>query len=276
MKISLSTNWCNTWLNSGEAIVDQALALGFNELELGYNTTLEQVPGFKRRLDEMPVGSVHSFCPVPISAPSGSPELYQLVSLNDNAGAIARAHTIRNIEFAAEIGADTLVMHCGRAPVNNWLGFVSKSARKRNGLKLMDVFRKQMEVIIPTLEKYHVTLGMENMPYPQGFPDENESDIILKEFSGAPLGVWYDTGHQKVRESNKWIDPGWMPKVVGMHLNDVHDFADEHLAPGMANVDFKALKPMLLNSPHVVFEPNSKITEFELRNGIEFIHEAVS
>ena len=276
MKYSLSTNWCNTWLHSGEEIADKAIELGFSELELGYNTTIEQVAGFKHRLDQIPVGSVHAFCPVPISAPNGYPELYQLASFNDNARAIARTHTIRNIEFAASMGADTLVMHCGRVDVTNLFGFVSKSARMKRGKKMMDIFFKQLEEIIPALEKYHITLGMENMPYPQGFPDENESAELIAHFKGAPIGVWYDTGHQKVREANKWVDAGWMPEVVGMHLNDVHDFADEHLAPGMAKVDFKALKSMLMKSPHIVFEPNSKITEQELRNGIEVINEAIS
>ena len=89
MKFSLSTNWCNQRLNDGEAIAEKALSLGFEELELGYNTTPEQVPGFRKMLDRIPVGSVHAFCPVPLSAPQGYPELYQLASLDEEARKMA-------------------------------------------------------------------------------------------------------------------------------------------------------------------------------------------
>ena len=40
MKLSLSTNWCNRRIESGEEIADKAMELGFTELELGYHTTL--------------------------------------------------------------------------------------------------------------------------------------------------------------------------------------------------------------------------------------------
>lgn len=80
MTFALSTNWNNRRLATGEAIVDEALALGFGALELGFHTSAEQVKGFKARLDEMPVGSIHAFCPVPLSAPCGHPELYSLAS----------------------------------------------------------------------------------------------------------------------------------------------------------------------------------------------------
>ena len=55
MKLSLSTNWCNRRIESGEAIADKAMELGFDELELGFHTPADQVPGFKSRLDRIPV-----------------------------------------------------------------------------------------------------------------------------------------------------------------------------------------------------------------------------
>lgn len=102
MKLSLSTNWCNRRLKTGEEIAEKALELGFDELELGFHTPIDQVAGFKRMLDRIPVGSVHAFCPVPISAPCGYPELYSLASFDEDQRALARFHVKRNIEFAAE------------------------------------------------------------------------------------------------------------------------------------------------------------------------------
>ena len=114
MKIALSTNWCNSRLEDGGAIVDEALSLGFDALELGFRTTELQAAGIKARLGEMPVGSVHAFCPVPISAPSGHPELFTLASFDAGARALARAHVAKNVRFAAEVGADAVVLHAGR------------------------------------------------------------------------------------------------------------------------------------------------------------------
>ena len=67
MKLSLSTNWCNRRINDGREIAEKALELGFEELELGFHTTAQQVAGFKAMLGRIPVGSVHAFCPVPLS-----------------------------------------------------------------------------------------------------------------------------------------------------------------------------------------------------------------
>ena len=104
MKFSLSTNWCNRRIESGEEIAEKAMELGFEELELGFHTTQAQVKGFKARLDQIPVGSVHAFCPVPISAPQGYPELYPLASLDENDRAIARVHVKKNIELPRKWG----------------------------------------------------------------------------------------------------------------------------------------------------------------------------
>jgi len=114
MKLSLSTNWCNRRIESGEEIAEKALELGFDELELGFRTRGESVPGFRRMLDRIPVGSVHAFCPVPLSAPYGHPELYTLASFDDEARAMARFQVKRSVEFAADIGADVVVLHAGR------------------------------------------------------------------------------------------------------------------------------------------------------------------
>ena len=58
MRFALSTNWNNHRLADGAAIADEALALGFDALELGFHTTPEQVPGIRSRLDRLPVDSV--------------------------------------------------------------------------------------------------------------------------------------------------------------------------------------------------------------------------
>ena len=288
MKFSLSTNWCNRRIESGEEIADKAMELGFEELELGFHTTQFQVKGFKARLDQIPVGSVHAFCPVPISAPQGYPELYSLASLDENDRAIARVHVRKNIEFAAEMGADAVVLHAGRVMCRGLFRRWDLKRRVKRGQKLVTAFKKELEQMIPILEKNKVTLGLENLPYLEGFPAEWE----MKDLVGDWVKPWLDTGHDFVRRVNGWwnvssfksgedaaspleaaspqdaASPLLQP--VGMHISDSQG-GDDHLPPGEGRVDFPMLKTFAENARHVVFEPNSSVTEERLKKGLSFL-----
>jgi len=277
MRLSLSTNWCNRRIDRGEEIADLALALGFGELELGYHTTPQQAEGFKRRLDELPVGSVHAFCPVPISAPQGYPELYALASFDAEDRKMAQIQVRRTLQFAAEMGSDTVVLHAGRVYCETWFKRNRSKKRTREGLKMVDIFKGELSALVPELEKSGVTLALENLPYFEGFPDETEAATLLDTFRGAPVKAWFDTGHHRVRECNKWLPPTFSLQpssfglYQGMHLNDVVDLNDDHLAPGFGKVDFVALKPLAESVRHVVFEPNAEVSETALKNGLAYI-----
>jgi len=275
MKLSLSTNWCNRRIERGEEIVDLALSLGFNELELGYHTTALQAKGFKARLDEMPVGSVHAFCPVPISAPQGYPELYSLASFDEEDRKMAHIQIMRTVQFAADMGADTVVLHAGRVLCDTWFNGNRPKKRAREGRKMLEIFMTELGALVPDLERLGVTLALENIPYYEGFPNEEESAEILKWFKNAPVKSWFDTGHHRVRECSGWLPSGFrlMPFdcYAGMHLNDVVDVTDDHFAPGFGKVDFPALKPLAESVKHIVFEPNSHVAETQLASGVEYI-----
>lgn len=281
MKLSLSTNWCNRRLESGEEIADKALELGFAELELGFHTTLEQVRGFKSRLDQIPVGSIHAFCPVPISAPQGYPELYQLANFDEEGRRMALFQVKRNVTFAAEMGADTVVLHAGRVMCASLFESWYRRRRLTRGVKLLNVFRRTLEELRPILEENKVTLALENLPYFEGFPNEYELKKILEWDLGGWVKGWYDTGHARVREQNGWLDKSVdvRPEALdpqhyaGMHLNDVVDKTDDHLAPSFGKVDFKALAAFAKGVRHVVFEPNAGVSESDLKKGVAFIRE---
>ena len=302
MKLSLSTNWCNRRINDGAKIAEKALQLGFDELELGFRTHIEQVAGFKAMLSKIPVGSIHAFCPVPVSAPHGHPELFQLASFDADERGLARAHVVKNIRFAAEIGADTVVLHAGRVAFStlfrkmdsvvlratlkkcgNDIGKPqyakllrkARDARSKHGARLFEPFVNEVAALLKILESSHVTLAFENLPYLEGFPDEREVAEVVRIFNSPYVKAWFDTGHHRVRRMHNWIEDDSFAHrqgiFAGMHLNDVVDFTDDHLAPGYGKVDFEALKPLAKSVRHVVFEPNSAISEDALRNGIKLI-----
>ena len=292
-------------MESGEEIADKAMELGFRELELGYHTTLFQVKGFKARLDQIPVGSVHAFCPVPISAPQGYPELYSLASFDEESRKMAKLMVGRNITFAAEMGADTVVLHAGRVPFGRifdrldtaklrkvftdgdcrvddkkYAKTLARAGKRRQarGEKMLDIFKMELSELVPVLEKYKVTLALENMPYYEGLPLPDELQKILAWDLGGWVKGWYDTGHARVCEMHGWhsqpsqpTQPSQPLNFIGMHLNDVEAFNDDHLAPGMGKVDFAALRTFAENVKHVVFEPNAGVKEADLKRGVEHI-----
>jgi hypothetical protein len=47
---------------------------------------------------------VHNFCPVPIGAPRGHPEIWTLAARDERERESAMHHTGRTIRFAAEVG----------------------------------------------------------------------------------------------------------------------------------------------------------------------------
>ena len=267
-RFALSTNWCNRRLESGEAIVEEAMALGFEALELGFHTTDAQAKGIRRTLDRMPVGSIHAFCPVPISAPQGYPELYLLADFDEAARGLARVHVKKNIEFAASMGADTVVLHAGRVMCrgrffHRW----DMKRRVKRGRRMVDVFMRELDALLPVCEANKVTLGLENLPYLEGFPAEWE----LKDVAGEWVQPWLDTGHDYVRRVNNWPADAGQPippfQPVGLHISDSRG-DDDHLPPGEGKVDFASLKSVAAKARHLVFEPNAQVTPGALRAGM--------
>lgn len=306
MRFALSTNWNNDRLDDGAAIADEAIAIGFDALELGFRTQPEQLAGFKSRLDQMPVDSIHAYCPVPLGAPSGHPELHRLASRDPDERALARILLKKTLACAKDLGAKVVVTHAGYADLDGWIvnldsevlrklltlkdgkedterpvykKYLAKAlVRRRNrGRKLLDIFRKELDIILPDFQKSGVTLALENLPRLEGFPNADEAETLLKDYADAPVRLWFDTGHARVRECHKWsggvtaIATRVADYVCGMHLNDVKDFHDDHRQPGWGKVDFAALAPLAKRDILRVFEPHAPVTADELKASLASI-----
>ena len=277
---ALSTNWNNSRLNDGAAIADEAEALGFDALELGFRTQPEQLPGFRSRLDRMPVTSVHAYCPVPIGAPSGHPELYQLCSPDANERALARMLLEKTFSCAADLGAKVVVFHAGYADLTTLFGNLFATARKlrvKRGRKLLETFMREFETLRPSLEKKGIVLALENLPRQEGFPNLDEAKELMKAFEGAPLRLWFDTGHALVRETHGWAGESahmaaeLAPWICGMHLNDVRGPEDDHQEPGWGNVDFARLTFLAKRDILRVFEPHRPVPFDDLKDALLYM-----
>lgn len=296
MRFSISTNWCARRHTAGEALIDEVLELGFEAVELGYHTSEELAEGIGRRVAEgaVVVDSVHSYCPVPIGAPHGYPELYLLASLDENERAMAAILLERTMEFAVQMGAGAVVLHAGRVFLESrWWGDLGTRrlartlmqecggevesreyqgllarARKRRGKRMQryfDYFCMALDGLLPKFERAGVNLCLENLPSIEAFPDVDEVGLLQERFAGSALRHWHDMGHGQVREYLGWdnnlaVAERLLGVTRGIHIHDALPPMGDHLPPGRGGIDFAAFSFYGQEGIIRVFEPGSDIS----------------
>ncbi|MFO7936230.1 MAG: sugar phosphate isomerase/epimerase family protein [Kiritimatiellia bacterium] len=309
MKFGISTNWNSKRIESGNAIVDEALELGFDALELGYNLTEEQAGEIKMRADngDIAIDSVHCYCPVPIGAPHGYPELYLLASLDEDEKVMARINIERTLEFTAKMGARVMVLHAGRIFLNSFFSRMSTHTladaiaaeggndgdrymrllekalkrRKARAAKYFNSFCVTLEALLPRFEEAGVTLALENLPSIEAFPDMAEMLMLKERFDTPALAYWHDIGHAQVREFFRWerhteVLQALLPFTAGTHIHDAQPLLDDHLPPGTGEVNFKDLIGLRDQSIVKVFEPSPDILPADLKKSLEFMRKVWS
>jgi sugar phosphate isomerase/epimerase len=307
MRFSLSTNWNAQRHDDGEKLVDEIMALGFNALELGYHLTEELVTGVRRRVQAgaVAVDSVHAYCPVPIGAPHGYPELYLLASSDEDERAMAAIMIGRTLAFAASVGAKAVVLHAGRIFLDSLFGGITtrrlvdvlgeeetlESAKYRRLLakavlrrtkrvrKIYDGFCLSLDALLPKFEQAGVALCLENLPSIEAFPDEGEMLLLKQRFNTPALAYWHDLGHGQVRENlglirHAEIARGLLPFTRGIHIHDVLPPVNDHLAPGKGRVDFGAFSFFGGADVIKVFEPGPDVTGAGLAESLRYVAES--
>ena len=307
MRMALSTSWNARRQPDGSALVDEALALGFDALELGYHTTEEQAAGVRRRVaaGALTVDSVHAYCPVPTGAPHGYPELYLLTSADEDEQAMARLYLLRTLAFAASMGARAVVLHAGRIRLGSRLWgdpgtaalverldsdgvaspayqrLLARARRRRQARQApyRERFCRSLEQVLPKFEQAGVVLCLENLPSIEAFPDADEMVALRGQFASSALGYWHDMGHGQVRaflgwESHEETAARLLACTRGMHIHDALPPVVDHLPPGEGAIDFGAFafygaEPLLR-----VFEPAPDVPAEALRAALAHVRRA--
>lgn len=301
MKFAVSTHWNAGWHTSGEAMIDDVLALGVDQVELGYNLGVDQVPGVRRRVQEgaVTVCSVHNYCPTPVGAPYGHPELFLLSARDRRTRASAVLHTSSTIQFAAEIGAGVVVMHAGRVGMRHistrllqlyarGRQFSPRYEKLRTRLLMkreklapacLEHIKAGLEELLPFLARHNVRLAIENLPSWETVPNESELEQLLNQFDSPWLCAWHDTGHGRLREilgfssSARWLEK-YGPRLAGMHIHDVTATGCDHVMPPLGTMDFTAFKPFIRSDMVLVFEPAPGTPTDEIRQGLRVVGDA--
>ncbi len=306
MRFSLSTNWNARRHTEGEALTDEILALGFDALELGYHLTEDLAVGVRRRLNTgaMTVDSVHAYCPVPIGAPHGYPELYLLASQDDDERAMAKILIGRTLAFAASVGARAVVLHAGRIFLNAFFGDLGTrtlvesldaensvqapgyqrllaKARKRRAArvgKIFDAFCLALDTLLPKFEAAGVALCLENLPAIEAFPDAGEMEMLKARFDTPALAYWHDLGHGQVREFAGWdnhfdVARALLPITRGIHIHDAVPLMNDHLPPGKGLIDFDGCAFYGAADVIRVFEPGPDVKADALAESLRVVRQ---
>ena len=164
-----------------------------------------------------------------------------------------------NLVITALMGVKTITIHTG-----------NEARHPDYSLEVMfDCLKRSLDELLPFAESLGVTICIENIWYQLNTPERLLA--VKKEFPTDALGFCYDAGHANLM-ARGWCSPesrpmvGWggktpewddhvlekmLPHVVNCHLHDNHGILDEHIVPGLGNVDWNHVIPLLKTAPRL-------------------------
>ncbi len=272
-------------------MLDEILDLGFERVELGHGIRLSLMEGIQRRFNKggFKISSLHNFCPLPIEITRAAPDCYQFSSTDPRERERALKHTFQTIDFAERFGADFVVLHLGRTPIDDYTSKLVRLAevgmlhtREYVREKLACV-KKRQEKAAPFLQRSkdclariaeyaagkNVQLGVESRHSYEEIPNEREMAEVLNEFNIPEVGYWHDFGHVQVKHNLGFLDHReWLaeaaPRLLGCHLHDTKWPGRDHLAPFTGDVEYDQLIPLLPKETLFVFEMSPRRTVEEI------------
>lgn len=301
VNIALTTRWNAARHTDGQEMIEEILELGFRHVELGYDTRLDLVPGIRRMVEEraVMVDSVHNFCPVPMTAHRGHPEIFTFGDKDKRIRELAVAHTTETIRFAAEIGAKVVVTHCGNIQMDRYseqlvalceqgkqftpqyekAKLKLQMKRDKKARKQIPYWHESLQQLLPVLEKHRIQLGMENLPTWEAIPTEAELEAALQYFQSPWLKFWHDMGHGQIRENlglinvERWLER-LQPSLAGMHVHDVLPPAYDHIMPPRGKMDFSRYKRFAKLNILRVIEPTPRTPPEDIKEALAFLTKA--
>jgi sugar phosphate isomerase/epimerase len=303
MQFSLSTRWNAYRHKSGEALIDEILDLGLKRVELGYDLRIDLVDGVKQRITAGIIEclSVHNYCPVPVAAPQGHPELFSLSSLDNRERQSAVRHTTNTITFAAEVGAKAVVVHAGNTrlrqrttklldlaernkmhtPKYEKLKLKLMMERDKKAQPYLNQLYRSLEELLPILQDASIAIGLENLPSWEAIPTETEAQNILQKFDSPHIRYWHDMGHGQIRHNlglishRLWFEK-LAPYLLGMHIHDTEPPAGDHIMPPRGTINFADFSKAPEYTDILVLEPCPGTPAEHVTNAINHLNSSWS
>jgi sugar phosphate isomerase/epimerase len=247
------------------------------------------------------VVSVHNFFPLPLEflKTGGDGDLFSLSDLRHEERQEAVRRTLQTIDHAHDLEARAVVLHCGRVDmeadterlyqdvrkngastekIRQWL---AKKVAERDRLKPahLDALRFSLDKLLRAADKRSLRLGLETRYHYHELPSPDDFEDLLKEFDGAPLGYWHDTGHAFVNEHLGLMTADDLltrlsSRLVGIHLHDAQGLED-HLPPGAGDMDFQTLVPHMATGVSSVLELRPGTPQDDVCRGLEHLKQCL-
>ena len=299
MPLILSTSWNAFRCANAKDMLFEIKKLDFSDVELSFNLTNAMVSetsaliknnGFKVR-------SVHNFCPFPekFSREDALPDCYSMASFDQEERRLAIKYAKRTIDTASLLGAEAVVLHCGRVQIQdqtrklielyerglqeteNFRAIKEEFIRERATIAqpFFDHALSSLEELNKYAEAKAINLGIENRFYYCEIPSLEEVGVILDEFKSSRIFYWHDTGHAQVAENLSFVKHKdyldlYANRMIGSHIHNVIGCQD-HQAPINGQLDFSELKPYLRKETLKVIEAHHPATPKELQASKELL-----
>src|SRR5437868_10260975 len=295
--IAFSTSWNSHRHTSGEEMLREIKALGFDLIELGHGIRISMVPGIQKMFDggEVRFSSLHNFCPLPLELESALPDCYQMSALDPSERSRAVKQTLETIDLAARLEAPFVIIHLGSIAMNPITDELITLAQKGELLsrryvrKKIAAVRKReeraavalgrvkecLQPIVAHAAARNVRLGIEARRGYEEIPSEREMPELLEEIAAPHVGYWHDMGHVQIKENLGFLDHvEWLrtiaPRTVGCHMQDVKWPGQDHQPPFLGDMRLEPLTRMLPQNCQIVWElsPRVSVTEIERSRAI--------
>lgn len=298
--LGISTSFRSEITNSGKEIIEAVTDLGLQAIELEYRITWQMFVEIRPYLKKgIKVLSIHNFFPVPDGVPKdkASGDFYSLSSLDEEERKLALRYSLETIKWAKELGAQAIVLHLGKLPLQDSMEIIKKlyeqkkidttegrkiiqekkEDRKKYGKIYLTSALRSLEELIREAEKRSIFLGIENRYNIHDFPNMEELKIIFQEFRGSCLRYWHDIGHAATQENlglekQEQLLDHFGNLLIGVHLHGCRGYQD-HEAPGWGEENYEILKKYMQAETIRIIETHHRATREELKRGIEFLKE---
>jgi len=266
--LSISSMWGIKQFNSLVEFFEAAQQLGFKSIELNHQVNSSMLGSMD--LGRYSFSSIHEPCPANISVDTLKERDWLLSSLDEKNRRQGLDAIKRSIDFAAQLNSGIVVMHCGHMPgfraIEDKMRLLLRpegkqrheyleikkqlqEARAKFFGKGFEIVKKSIQELLTYSVNSGICLGLENRYHFMEFPSPDELEELLKLEAPERIGFVYDVGHAQALDrlgfyqSQEWLDR-FASRIVEVHLHDVKGIND-HLAPGLGEVDFKKIARVL-------------------------------
>jgi HAD superfamily hydrolase (TIGR01549 family) len=293
-KASLSTMWGSPQFPHLDGFLRSATEMGFSGVELNHEVNSAMLAA--ANLGLCPISSVHEPCPADV--PTGRMAVldWQVSSEDEHSRKQAVRMAKRSIYLARQVGAGLVVVHPGNIGGDRTLEkdlralFNAGEVDSERYCQLRDhLIDRRSQLAAPRIEAalrslYEllacardegIILGLENRYHYLDIPTPDEMERLLACGGPNELGLVYDVGHAQTMERlgffthEEWLRR-FAGRIVEVHLHDVRGI-DDHLAPGLGEVDFDGIAASLPRAALRTCELRPQNTPEQVVEGMGFL-----